>query len=83
MLSKSSYDSTGHAYFIFGYFKDTSKTRKGFFLLFLNQIWNLSEVPNIGVRAGGGGGEGGSPPKKFWATRIFWVTRENLGKARF
>ena len=48
-------------------FSVTSKTRqrqeKDFFLLFLNQIWNLSEVPNIGVRAGGGGGEGGSPPK--------------------
>ena len=67
-------------------FSVTSKTRqrqeKDFFLLFLNQIWNLSEVPNIGVRAGGGGARG-APPQKFWATRIFWVTRENLGKARF
>ena len=31
MLSKSSYDSTGHAYFIFGYLEYTSKTRQGFF----------------------------------------------------
>ena len=35
----------------------------------------------IGVRAGGG--EGGCSPPKFWATQIFWATRENLGKASF
>ena len=72
-------------------FSVTSKTRqrqeKDFFLLFLNQIQNLSEVPNIGVRAGGARGGGGAPPPppppKMWATRIFWAARENLGKARF
>ena len=52
MLSKSSYDSTGHAYFIFGYLEYTSKTRQGFFfLLFLNQIQNLSEVPKNPIPA--------------------------------
>ena len=28
-------------------------------------------------------GEGGCSPPKFWATQIFWATRENLGKASF
>ena len=27
-------------------------------------------------------GEGGCSPPKFWATKIFWAARENLGKAR-
>ena len=49
---------------------------------------NSNSYMNIGVRAGGGGGgggggEGGCSPPKFWATRIFWAARENLGKACF
>ena len=35
----------------------------------------------IGVRAGGG--EGGCSSPKFWASQIFWASRENLGKASF
>ena len=31
----------------------------------------------------GRGCEGGCSPPKFWATQIFWATRENLGKASF
>ena len=34
-------------------------------------------------RRTGRGGEGGCSPPKFWATQIFWVARENLGKASF
>ena len=41
----------------------------------------LRSLIHIGVRAGGG--EGGCSPPKFWATQIFWATRENLGKASF
>ena len=33
----------------------------------------------IGVRAGGGGCS--SPPFQILGTQIFWVVRENLGKA--
>ena len=33
-------------------------------------------------RRTGRGGEGGCSPPKFWATKIFWAARENLGKAR-
>ena len=42
----------------------------------LENIFQLSKV----ARLGGGGEEGCSPPK-FWATEIFCVARENLGKA--
>ena len=35
---------------------------------------------NIGVRAGGALG---AAAPKFWATQIFWATREILGKASF
>ena len=34
-------------------------------------------------RRTGRGSEGGCSPPKFWATQIFWVARENLGKASF
>ena len=52
----------------------------------LSQLfWGLNSLNrhnvSIGVRAGGG--EGGCSPPKFWATQIFWVARENLGKASF
>ena len=34
-------------------------------------------------RRTGRGGEGCCSPPKFWETQIFWVARENLGKACF
>ena len=36
---------------------------------------------DIGVRTGRA--RGAAAPPKFWATQIFWATRENLGKACF
>ena len=39
-------------------------------------------IVNIGVRAGVARGTA-APPQKFWATQIFWVARENLGKVSF
>ena len=47
----------------------------------LHKIMN-STLFTIGVRAGRGA-RGAAAPTKFWATQIFWATRENLGKARF
>ena len=38
-------------------------------------------IVNIGVRAGVA--RGTAAPPKFWATQIFWVARENLGKVSF
>ena len=47
----------------------------------LENIFQLSKVARLGGGGGWGGGEEGCSPPKFWATEIFCVARENLGKA--